>query len=689
MSSLSHPEKPIERVLNRLDSFEQRNGYYMALCRAHDDNNPSLGLREGRDGKVLVKCFAGCTFKEIAASLSLEEADFFPDDSAMRGGGVRPPSDNPRTVEPQGCTLDAYARAKGLPVEVLKGLAVSEIPNYNGAPAVRFGYLNEEGEEICVRFRVSLDRKPTIKTRRGDKAALYGLWRLEEARDKDYVVAVEGESDAQTLWLRGFPAIGMPGASTWKSDWSEHLEGIKRIYVVVEPDAGGEGLWERMAASPLREKLYRVQLDGFKDASEMHLDSPEQFSDRLGVALASATNYMDIAETEAQERGREAWTRCEDLANEPYILDRFAVDYNKCGVAGEARAGKLVYLALNSRHLDAKQLGNVVVKGPSSAGKTYTVEKATDFFPEDAYHFLTAMSERALAYSEEPLSHRFLILAEAAGMSGEFQIYLIRSLLSEGRLRYETVEKTSEGLKPKIIEREGPTGLIVTTTRTRLHSENETRMLTVRVDDTPDHTSKILAALADEEAEVPDLGEWHALQTWIGAGERRVTIPYAKTLAKQVPPLAVRLRRDFGAVLSLIRSHALLHRASRQRDQRGRIVADLEDYAVVRELVADLISEGVEASVPVVVRETVVVVDRLNEDADGPVTGAQVGRELKLDKSATDRRLKMAEDAGYIKNLEEHKGRPARWVLGDPMPEDEEILPTPEKLAESSTILRF
>jgi hypothetical protein len=28
------------------------------------------------------------------------------------------------------------------------------------------------------------------------------------------------------------------------------------------------------------------------------------------------------------------------------------------------------------------------------------------------------MSERALAYSEEPLSHRFLVLYEAAGMSG-------------------------------------------------------------------------------------------------------------------------------------------------------------------------------------------------------------------------------------------------------------------------------
>jgi hypothetical protein len=62
-------------------------------------------------------------------------------------------------------------------------------------------------------------------------------------------------------------------------------------------------------------------------------------------------------------------------------------------------------------------------------------------------------------------------------MASDFATYLIRSLLSEGRLRYETVEKNKEGLVPRLIEREGPTGLIVTTTSLRLHPENETRML--------------------------------------------------------------------------------------------------------------------------------------------------------------------------------------------------------------------
>ena len=79
--------------------------------------------------------------------------------------------------------------------------------------------------------------------------------------------------------------------------------------------------------------------------------------------------------------------------------------------------------------------------------------------------------------------------------------------------------------------------------------------------------------------------------------------------------MAVRLRRDFGAVLNLIRSHALLHRATREMTG-GRIVATVEDYAVVRELISDLISEGAEATVPEIVRETVEAVERLIEDSD-------------------------------------------------------------------------
>ena len=72
-----------------------------------------------------------------------------------------------------------------------------------------------------------------------------------------------------------------------------------------------------------------------------------------------------------------------------------------------------------------------------------------------------------------------------------------------------------------------------------------------------------------------------------------MTIPYSQQLAERVPPVAVRLRRDFGSLLALIRAHAILHQATRDRDDDGRIIATLDDYAVVRDLVADTIAEGV------------------------------------------------------------------------------------------------
>ena len=67
--------------------------------------------------------------------------------------------------------------------------------------------------------------------------------------------------------------------------------------------------------------------------------------------------------------------------------------------------------------------------------------------------------------------------------------------------------------------------------------------------------------------------------------------------AQTQPPVAVRLRRDFDPVLGLIEAHARLHRATREQDSEGRIVATFDDYAVVRALVIDLLSEGLQVSV--------------------------------------------------------------------------------------------
>ena len=49
------------------------------------------------------------------------------------------------------------------------------------------------------------------------------------------MLLVEGESDCWTTWFHGIPALGVPGKSTWKSDWAPYLEGTE-VYVWQEPN---------------------------------------------------------------------------------------------------------------------------------------------------------------------------------------------------------------------------------------------------------------------------------------------------------------------------------------------------------------------------------------------------------------------------------------------------------------------
>ena len=379
------------------------------------------------------------------------------------------------------------------------------------------------------------------------------------------------------------------------------------------------------------------------------------------------------------ERAEEAWAKCAELAGRSNLTWHFADALKRSGVAGESNQIRLLHLSLNSRHLEKPV--SVAVKGPSSGGKSHLVERVVAGFPESAVYELTSMSEKALIYLDEDMRHRFLVIYEASGMEGDMQTYLIRSLLSENRIRYQTAESTPQGVKPRLLEMEGPTGLMVTTTQNRMHPENETRLLSIYITDTRDQTKEIFRALAEEDREEVSLEEWKSLQTWIEGGALAVSVPFGKVLAEMVPPLATRLRRDFGAVLRLIKSHALLHRATRETDAKGRIVATLEDYAVVRELIADLVSEGVGGTVRETVKETVRAVAELTTPEDVETVGIKkIADRLKLDRSTTQRRVKAAADEGYLVNSEDQRGKAAKWSIGEPMPSDVAVLPTREDL---------
>ena len=70
----------LNEVTSRLNGVIKRhNGGMLAFCPSHDDRKGrSLAVSLGRQGQVLMHCFAGCSIHEITAAIDLNPADLFP-----------------------------------------------------------------------------------------------------------------------------------------------------------------------------------------------------------------------------------------------------------------------------------------------------------------------------------------------------------------------------------------------------------------------------------------------------------------------------------------------------------------------------------------------------------------------------------------------------------------------------------
>lgn len=67
-----------------LQGVRRTGGRVLALCPAHPDKSPSLSIREGNDGRILLHDFAGCEPRAIVAALGLTLGDLFPDSTTSR-----------------------------------------------------------------------------------------------------------------------------------------------------------------------------------------------------------------------------------------------------------------------------------------------------------------------------------------------------------------------------------------------------------------------------------------------------------------------------------------------------------------------------------------------------------------------------------------------------------------------------
>lgn len=229
------------------------HGNINGLCPFHDDHTASFGanLQTGT-----YNCFA-CDAKGNAVTFLAE----------MENISTKEAWAKLNEIEPITYTVTEYAREKHLPVEFLASLGLS-----NGNKNVVIPYFDTDNNVMATRYRNHPNNPQRFSWKKGSKTILYGLWKLKEFND-DYIILVEGESDTQTLWYYGAQALGVPGASNFKEEYTELLDRFKTVYIQHEEDVGGE----TFVGTILRHidnskcKIISCKKFGCKDVSQLHI----------------------------------------------------------------------------------------------------------------------------------------------------------------------------------------------------------------------------------------------------------------------------------------------------------------------------------------------------------------------------------------------------------------------------------
>lgn len=225
----------LDDILARLDNVQGHGGQRSARCPAHDDHANSLSVSAGKDGRILLKCHAGCTAEEICGALGITAKDLFP-------AAPSPKATSKRKIVAR---YDYYDR---------NGVFLYQ----------KTRWLDEAGKKSFTWSHK--DSTGRWQSGRGDAPLiLYNEW---EALEHDRVFLVEGEKDVETMRTRlHLPAVSTPdgadkttegNARKWRPHFTEALTGKS---VVIIPDNDGPGkTFAQYAASVLHGKAASVKL---------------------------------------------------------------------------------------------------------------------------------------------------------------------------------------------------------------------------------------------------------------------------------------------------------------------------------------------------------------------------------------------------------------------------------------------
>jgi hypothetical protein len=177
-----------------------------------------------------------------------------------------------------------------------------------------------------------------------------------------------------------------------------------------------------------------------------------------------------------------------ELLRSPDFLYQVRRLVGAAGVVGEHENRLILYLACLTGSLE--RAVSVLVKGPSSTGKSNLTKTVLSLLPPEKLLTRSSFSGKALAYGEEELAGKILYLAEhRGGKDGE----LFRRLLqSEGALHHEVTTGAGRNRATQVTSRIGAPVFISTTTDERVFEDDETRFLSIRADESADLTREVV-----------------------------------------------------------------------------------------------------------------------------------------------------------------------------------------------------
>lgn len=240
----------IEEFLSRLEGVQGGADAtrWTARCPAHDDGQNSLGIHVTPQGKILLKCYAGCPTTDIVAAMGLKMSDLFADDRKAMGK-QRKASGKKATTEKKSAVADASAPE------------VKPLSAYRKKrPSKHVCYYEYQDETGAVTFRV--DRRVYTDEKGGktfwqqhpnerggwdfgvsDAGVQRVPFRLPKilaaAKEGKNVLIVEGEKDVINVEkCLGVVATCNPGgAGKWEKGWGRFFKGVPKILIIADNDA--------------------------------------------------------------------------------------------------------------------------------------------------------------------------------------------------------------------------------------------------------------------------------------------------------------------------------------------------------------------------------------------------------------------------------------------------------------------